>query len=263
MRNLDLKNKVAIVTASTSGIGLAIALTLAENNAKVYMAARNKQKADQIINNHKDLDLNFVYFDANDKQSFSSFIKEVYKKEKRIDILVNNFGLTNAEDGVILNTNHTNFEEIVMRNIDSTYIASQEAINIMMKQHSGSIINISSIASRMSDIARIAYSTSKALINSLTQNIALQVGMFGIRCNAILPGLIETDFSKKLPQTMIDLFVSSIPLSRIGYPQDIADTALFLSSDLSSYITGQLIAVSGGLDGGNTPLYGPLYAKKK
>ena len=261
MKTTNLNGKVAVVTASTSGIGLAIALTLAANHAKVYMAARNQEKVEEIKKQNPTLKLEFVYFDANEKSSYTSFVQEVYKKEQRLDILVNNFGLTNNEDNTILNTDYSTYENIILNNIESVYVPAQEAIKYMMKQNSGSIINISSIASNMADITRIAYSTSKSLINSLTKNISTQVAKYGIRCNAVLPGLINTSFSKRLPPEMIDMFVKSIPEARIGEPEDIANAVLFFASDLSLYVTGETLTVAGGF-GNVTPLYAPLYSKK-
>ena len=263
MNTMDLKNKVAIVTACTSGIGLSIALTLAQNSAKVYMAARNKQKADQIINDHKDLDLNFVYFDASDIESYKNFVNEVANKEGRLDILVNNFGGTDMNvDKTIFDTNYDDYIKIVNENLASIFIPSQQAVNVMKHQGFGSIINISSIGSLVPDVTRIAYSTTKSMINSLSQNMAVQVAKYGIRVNAVLPGMTNTNaVSNNLPKEFLTEFLKNVPIGRIGEPEDISNMVLFLASDLSTYITGEIISVAGGF-GKPTPLYAMMYSKK-
>lgn len=253
---MNVKDKVAIVTASTKGIGLESALLLAKHGAKVYLAARNQELAENIINQHKELGLNFVKFDVKDESTIANAIKEVYEKEKRIDVLVNNFGASNPmKDKTIFDTEYNYYIENLNDNIKSVFITSQVACNYM-KDNGGSIINISSIGSITPDLSRISYVTSKAAINSLTENIALQGGKYNIRCNAVLPGLTATDAVKNnMPKEFIDIFVNSTPLSRAGLPIEVANAVLFFASEESSYITGQILAVSGGF-GNTTPIYG-------
>ena len=264
MTNMSLKNKVAIVTASTNGIGLSIALKLAENEATVYLAARNKEKVDAIINEHKDLKLKFVYFDASVKESYKTFVNDVYQQEKRIDILVNNFGSTNMKlDKTIFDTNYEDYLKILEGNISSVYIPTQEAVKFMKEQNSGSIINISSIGSLVPDVTRLAYSTSKTTINALTKNIAIQTAKYGIRVNAVLPGLTNTNAAAtNLPPEFLNQFLKNVPIGRMGEPEDISNMVLYLASDLSTYITGEIISVAGAF-GKGTPLYAMMYADKK
>lgn len=255
---MKLTNKIAIVTASTKGIGLESALILAKNGAKVYMAARNIDLFKKISDEYNNLDLNYVFFDATDKDSIKKSIIDVFSKEGRIDILVNNFGGSDVKkDKTIIDTSPEDFMKTCESNIMSVYITTHEACKIMMNQESGgSIINISSIGSINPDISRIGYVTSKSLINSLTENVACQMGKYNIRCNAILPGLIETNAVKQnLDVNFINKFSSSVPLKRIGKPNEIAEVVLFLASDMSSYITGQLLEVAGGF-GKTTPIFG-------
>lgn len=253
---MKLSNKIAVVTAATKGIGLASALILAKNGATVYLGARNKELADEIIKKHKDLKLKFVNFDAKDENSIKKMINDVYDAEGSIDILVNNYGQGNAEkDLSIFDTNIDIYMEILNYNIKSVFIACQEACIKMKKTGGGSIVNISSIGSISPDIARIGYCTSKATINSLTQNIAAHGAKYQIRCNAILPGYIETLASKThMPESFLNEFIKNTPLSRVGKPEDIANCVLFLASDDSSYLTGELIPVAGGFSN-VTPLY--------
>ncbi len=254
---MQLKNKIAIVTASTRGIGLETALVLAKNGATVYLAARNEKLANEIIKKHNDLKLKYIYFDIENENSIEEAIKQVYSLEKEINILVNNFGTSNpVNDKTIFNTEYSEFIKTFDKNLKSVFITSKAVCNLM-KEKGCSIINISTIGSITPDISRICYVCSKAAINALTQNIALHAGKYNIRCNAILPGLIETDALKNnMPQQFIDLFLKNVPLNRSGQVNDIAKAVLFLASDDSSYITGQIIAVAGGFGNNNSPLYG-------
>lgn len=260
---MKLKNKVAIVTASTKGIGLATSLTLAKHGAKVYLAARNKDLADQVIQSHPDLDLHFVKFDATNDATLTSMVEEVFSKEKHIDILVNNYGGNDpSKDKTIFDTTTDDYFHTLELNIKSVFVTSQAVANKMKETGGGSIINVSTIGSIVPDVARIAYATSKAAINSLTQNIAVHGGKYGIRCNAVLPGLTNTDAVKNnLPQQFIDLFIGATPIGRPGEPEDIANAILYFASDESSYVTGQILAVAGGF-GQVTPMYS-FFGNKK
>lgn len=259
---MKLKGKIAIVTASTKGIGLSSALALAKEGARVYLAARNKQLVDEIILNNKELDLKYVNFDATNDESLKKMIYDVVSIENKIDILVNNFGGNNpSKDKTIIDTEANDFLETIKLNLMSVFVPSQEASRVMMKNGGGSIINISTIGSINPDISRIGYVTSKAAINSLTQNIAVQLGKYKIRCNAILPGLINTNAVKNnLSDEFVDVFTSCTPLQRVGEPEDISNAVVFLASDDSSYITGQLLEVAGGF-GNSTPIIG-MFNKK-
>lgn len=260
---MKLNNKIAIVTASTKGIGLASALLLAQNGATVYLAARNKALAEEVINKHKDLKLKYVYFEASDTKSLSTMIEEVFSKEKRIDILVNNYGGNDPKrDKTIFDTTPEDYLQMFESNLKSVYIASQAAALKMKETGGGSIINISTVGSIVPDVARIAYVTSKAAINSLTQNIAVHGAQYNIRCNAVLPGLTATNAVKEnMPQQFVDVFLGSTPLKRAGTPEDIANAVLFFASDESSYITGHVLPVAGGF-GQVTPVYS-VFNKKQ
>lgn len=254
---MKLKDKVAIVTASTKGIGLATAIKLAEAGAIVYLAARNQVLANEIINQHPYLKLKYVNFDATNDASLTAMVEDVYINEKRIDILVNNYGGGNpSKDGTIFDTAVNDYLKIFNDNLKSVFVTSQAVANKMKLTGGGSIINVSTIGSITPDISRIAYVTSKAAINALTQNIAVHGGKFNIRCNAVLPGLTNTDAVKNnMPEEFVDLFLKVTPLNRAANPDDIANAILFFASDEASYITGQILAVAGGF-GGITPLYG-------
>lgn len=253
-----LENKVAIVTASTRGIGLSCAEILSLNGAIVYLACRNEEKAKSCIKHisSKGGIVKFIYFDADKDETYESMIEDVVKNETRLDILINNFGYTNIQmDRDIINTDTCEFLEILNKNIKSVYMPCKKAIPYMIENGGGSIVNVSSIASIVPDLSRVAYTVSKSAINSLTKNIALQYAKNGIRCNAVLPGLINTDASMdNMDKSFLDSFLENVPLNRVGKPLDIAKAVLYFASDDSSYITGSLLEVAGGYALG-TPQY--------
>ena len=259
-----LENKIALVTSSTRGIGLAIAKKLSEHGAKVYLAVRRldagKEIANEIISNGGNADV--VYFDGEKPETYKTMIREVIAKENRLDILVNNYGGTDVKlDLDVVNGDEDAFFDIVKDNLQSVYLPSKEVIPYMIKNGGGSIINISTIGSVIPDLSRVAYVVSKAAINSLTQNIAVQYAKSGVRCNAVLPGLIATDAAKNnMSQEFINGFLRHVPLNRVGEPEDIANAVLFYASDESSYITGDILEVAGGF-GMPTPIYGDAIKK--
>lgn len=256
---MSVRNKIALVTSSTRGIGLACATILAQNGAKVYFAVRNLEKGNEAVNNLKDkgYKADTVYFDSTDLKSHSSMIDEVYSKEKKIDILVNNFGGTDVKkDTTLLDGDSESFFEIMNKNIESVYYPCKRALKYMKENKSGSIVNISSIGGHIPDISRTAYGTSKAAINHLTKCIAVQYAKFGIRCNGVMPGFIATDASmQNMSKEFLDIFLKNVPLARVGETSDIANAVLFLAGDSSSYMTGEILEVAGGF-GKPTPLYG-------
>ena len=246
---MRLRNKVVLVTASTRGIGLAIVKKCAAEGARVYMAARNLERAEEIA---KTMDhVSCVYNDATQPDSFSS-----------MDVLVNNFGTSNP--GKDLDFAHTDpqvFLDTVTLNLRSVFLASQAAARHMAAQGGGSIVNISSVGGLVPDISQAAYGTSKAAINYLTKLIAVQEAKNHIRCNAVLPGMTATEaVEQHLSGDFRNLFLRHIPLGRMGLPEEIAEAVCYFAGDASAYTTGQILTVSGGF-GLATPLYGDLSGK--
>lgn len=254
---MKLKDKVILVTASTRGIGLAIVKKCVEEGARVYMAARNLERARELASSLKDVKC--VYNDATMPESFSAMVEEVVQDAGRIDVLVNNFGTSNpAKDRDFTNTDATVFLDTVNINLRSVFIASQAAAKHMAQHGGGSIINISSVGGVVPDISQVAYGTSKAAINYLTKLIAVHEAKHNIRCNAVLPGMTATEaVEKHLPQDFRNLFLRQIPLGRIGLPEEIAEAVCYFASDTSAYTTGQTLTVSGGF-GLATPIYGDV-----
>ena len=258
---MRLKDKVILVTASTRGIGLSIVKKCAEEGAYVYMAARNMERAPEIVNTMNGVKC--VYNDATKPETFSSMVEDVVRDAGRIDVLVNNFGTSSpGKDLDFANTDHQIFIDTVTINLRSVFIASQAAARHMANQGGGSIINISSVGGEVPDISQIAYGTSKAAINYLTKLIAVQEGKHHIRCNAVLPGMTATEaVEKNLSDEFKNLFLRHIPLDRIGQPEEIAEAVCYFASDASAYTTGQILTVSGGF-GLATPVYADLSNKK-
>ena len=256
---MRLKDKVVLITASTRGIGLACVKKCAKEGARVYMAARNVERAQEIANTLNGVKC--VYNDAMKPETFTSMVEDVVKDAGRIDMLVNNFGTSNP--GKDLDFAHTDpqvFLDTVNLNLRSVFMASQAAAK-HMANHGGSIINISSVGGLVPDISQVAYGTSKAAINYLTKLIAVQEAKHNIRCNAVLPGMTATEaVEKNLTEEFRNLFLRHIPLGRIGLPEEIAEAVVYFASDTSAYTTGQILTISGGF-GLATPVYGDLANK--
>ena len=257
---MRLMDKVVLITASTRGIGLSCVKACAREGAKVYMAARNLERAQEIANTLNDVKC--VYNDATKPETFTSMVEDVVKDVGRIDVLVNNFGTSNpGKDLDFTNTDPQIFLDTVNLNLRSVFMASQAAAKHMAVQGGGSIINISSVGSIVPDISQVAYGTSKAAINYLTKLIAVHEAKNNIRCNAVLPGMTATEaVEKHLSEEFRSLFLRHIPLGRMGLPKEIADAVVYFASDESAYTTGQILTVSGGF-GLATPVYGDLVNK--
>ncbi len=257
---MRLKDKVVLITASTRGIGLACVKKCTKEGARVYMAARNVERAQEIANTLNGVKC--VYNDAMKPETFTSMVEDVVKDAGRIDVLVNNFGTSNP--GKDLDFAHTDpqvFWDTVNLNLRSVFMASQAAAKYMAQQQNGSIINISSVGGLVPDISQVAYGTSKAAINYLTKLIAVQEAKHNIRCNAVLPGMTATEaVEKNLTEEFRSLFLRHIPLQRMGLPEEIAAAVVYLASDEAAYTTGQILTVSGGF-GLATPVYGDLANK--
>lgn len=261
---MRLKNKVVLVTASTRGIGLACVEACAKEGATVYMAARNLEAAAKVAGELNGLGyrVKYVYNDAGIPETFLSMVDEVVANEGRLDVLVNNFGISNPKKDLdFSHTDVNDYLDIVTVNLRSVFMASQAAAKHMAGNGGGSIVNISSIGGLVPDISQIAYGSSKAAINYLTKLIAVQEASNGIRCNAVLPGMTATEaVSKNLSDDFRALFLRHIPLRKIGLPEEVAAAVVYFAADESASTTGQILAVSGGF-GLATPIYGEVAAQ--
>ena len=260
---MELKDKVALVTSATRGIGFASALKLAEKGATVYLGVRRMDDTQEICDKYPELKMIPVYFNAYEEETYKSMIDTIIEKEGKLDILVNNFGTsTPAKDFDLVNTDEEYFFGIIKANVGTVYSISKNAVPHMIKNGGGSIVNISSIGGAIPDISRIAYGVSKSAVNNLTQQMAMQYARHGVRVNAVLPGLTATDAAlDNMPEDFRKSFLSHVPLNRMGTPEDMANAVYFFASDLSSYITGDIMEVAGGY-GLGTPQYADYVGSK-
>ena len=243
-----LKGKVSVVTGGSRGIGRSICLKFAEQGSDIIFTYRSsKEKAESLRDELCKFGVKCegIMSDASDYNSSQNLIEHITKKYTKIDILVNNAGIT--KDGLLMRMTEEDFDKVVSVNMKSVFNMTKSIQRIMLKQRSGSIINLSSIVGVKGNAGQSNYSASKAGIIGFTKSIALELGSRNIRCNAIAPGFIQTEMTDKLDEKTIDLWKNSIPLKRGGEGEDVSNVCLFLASDLSSYVTGQVINVCGGL----------------
>jgi 3-oxoacyl-[acyl-carrier protein] reductase len=245
-----LDKKVALVTAATMGIGLACVKALAASGAITYIGGLKDAAADKALAECQQagLKVKFIEFNAFKYETYQVMVENVIKAEGRLDILVNNFGIGNpGKDLDLIHGDPEAFFDILHKNIGSVYLSCRYAIPQMIKQGSGSIINIASIGGIQPDISRLGYATSKAAIIYMSKNIAVQYAAKGVRCNVVAPGMIGTNAVKaNMSPEFQKAFLRHVPLGRMGEPEDIANAVLFFASDDSSYITGSVQEVAGG-----------------
>ncbi len=240
------KRKIAIVTGGASGIGLAIAQKFVENKITTIIVGRDMAKLSAAGKKLGKL-CKPLSFDLNNLSFIPEMINNLIKENERIDILVNNAGINLKKDFTEVTDNE--FEKIMLTNVTSMFALSREVVKFMMQAETGSIINISSMASQYGIPKVIAYSASKAAIEGMTRAMAVELSPKGIRVNCIAPGFIATDMSAKALNNDIERkakVISRTPMGKLGMPADVADAALFLASLESAYITGVVLPVDGG-----------------
>jgi 3-oxoacyl-[acyl-carrier protein] reductase len=247
-----LEGKVAIVTGAARGIGEAIALKFADHGASVafsYVSDSSAEKATALEEKMKALGVNAKAYKSNagDFAQCEAFVADVLDKFKTVDICVNNAGI--SKDNLLMRMSPEQWDDVIKVNLNSVFYMTKQVIKPMMKARNGAIINMSSIIGEMGNGGQSSYAASKAGVIGFTKSIAKELGSRNIRCNAIAPGFVETDMTSYLKEgATADKYKASIPLGRFASAEDIANTALFLASDLGAYITGQTISVCGGLN---------------
>lgn len=244
---MDLSEKVAVVTGSSKGIGKAIVLELAACGAKVVVSGRNKDKVDAVRNEikHNGGEAIGIPADISKMEDASNLINKTLEKWERINILVNNAGIT--RDNLIMRMSEEDWEAVLKTNLTGTFNCIKSVTRQMMKQRSGYIINIASVVGIMGNAGQANYAASKAGIIGLTKSVARELASRGITCNAIAPGFIDTEMTDRLDEKIKENLAQQIPLGRIGKVEDVSKIVAFLGSDNASYITGQVINVDGGL----------------
>lgn len=243
-----LKGKSALITGSTRGIGRAIAELFAKNGAHIILNARNMEKAKVVANDlieKYNVKVDIVLFDVSNYEEVKKGFREVFSITKKLDIVVNNAGI--LDDALIGMVTQEQIEKTFAINTFGVLYVAQYAARLMNRNKSGSIINISSIIGTNGNEGQAVYGGSKAAVIGITKSLAKELALNNIRVNAIAPGFIDTDMTRSLPKDKFEERMTSIKMGRIGKPEDIAKTALYLASDLSEYVTGQVIGVDGGM----------------
>lgn len=243
-----LENKVALVTGAAKGIGRAIVQSLASEGAKIAFTYRSSQKeADELIEILQKNNKNIKAYksDASSFNETTSLVEQVVKDFGTIDILVNNAGIT--RDGLLLRMSEKDWDDVLSHNLKSVFNFTKSVTKIMIGHRSGKIINISSVVGITGNAGQANYVASKAGMIGFTKAMALELGSRNIQVNTIAPGYIETEMTEKLNEKQKELILGSIPLRRIAMPDEVAKAVVFLASSDANYITGQTLAVDGGL----------------
>ena len=244
---MELKDKVALVTGGAQGIGRTISEEMARAGAHVVLGDVNLEGAQaraEAINNSGG-SASAVKIDVSNVTEVREVFDFIMKDKKPVDIVVNNAGIT--RDGLMVRMKESDWDLVLDINLKGSFLCSQQAAKQMMKQKSGAIVNIASIVGVMGNFGQANYSASKAGVIGLTKTLAREVASRGIRVNAIAPGFIDTEMTRVLDEEVRQKLIEQIPLARLGLPEDVARCVNFLVSDKSSYITGQVINLNGGM----------------
>jgi 3-oxoacyl-[acyl-carrier protein] reductase len=242
-----VSGKIALVTGGAQGIGEAISMTLAKEGASVAVVDVNLEKAQETASNIKKLGVEAEAYkaDVSNTAEVEAVVDKILDKFKRIDILVNNAGVT--RDNLLIRMSEQEWDLVIAINLKGTFNFTKAVGRIMMKQRGGNIVNISSVIGLMGNAAQTNYSASKAGVIGITKSVAKELASRNVRVNAICPGYIQTAMTDKLSAEVKAKMLEFIPTKTMGTPQDVANTALFLASDLSSYVTGETVRVDGGM----------------
>ncbi len=243
-----LENKTAIITGATRGIGRGVAVEFAKQGANIaftYSSSVDAANALEIELNALGIKAKGYQSNAAEFETAQELAKEVLKEFGSIDVLVNNAGIT--KDNLLMRISEDDFDKVIEVNLKSVFNLTKAVIRPMMKQRSGSIINMSSVVGLKGNAGQSNYAASKSGILGFSKSVALELGSRNIRSNVIAPGFIETEMTEKLDEATVQSWRNSIPLKRGGTPLDIANACVFLASNMSSYITGQTLSVDGGM----------------
>ena len=243
----DLAGKTAIITGASRGIGKAIAIQLASHGTNISMVARNEDALNTVqkIIRHSRGEVQSLIADVSNLESFSEVVTQTIEKWKKVDILVNNAGIT--RDNIIMRMKEDEWDSVMDINLKGCFNGIKSVTRPMMKNKGGRIINITSVIGQIGNTGQSNYAASKAGIMGLTKSIAKELGSRNITINSVAPGYISTDMTDQLENDVKEKLITSIPLRRLGTPEDVANMVCFLVSDEAAYITGQTFNVDGGM----------------
>ena len=244
---MELADQVAVVTGSARGIGKTIAMILAKAGANIVISDLNVEAGKETVEEINDMGREAIWVEADVSKSDQAnlLIETTQEKFGRLDILVNNAGIT--RDNLLMRMSEDEWDSVIAVNLKGTYNCIRAATKIFMKQRTGRIVNIASVVGQMGNAGQANYASSKAGVIGLTKSVAKEFAARNILVNAVAPGFIETAMTEKLPEKAREMLLQLIPLAKLGQPEDVAKVVLFLSSSRSSYITGQVINVDGGM----------------
>ncbi|OHE78600.1 MAG: 3-oxoacyl-[acyl-carrier-protein] reductase [Verrucomicrobia bacterium RIFCSPHIGHO2_12_FULL_41_10] len=246
-----LKGKSAFITGGTAGIGKEIALLFARQGADVAIVGTSRERAEEVVKELESVKQDpvqkilFFLIDVSKTNEVEGIVQKLIADWGKVDILVNNAGIT--RDQLLLRMSEEEWDQVLAVNLKSVYNTCRALYRPMMKARTGSVINITSVIGLTGNVGQANYAASKAGMIGFTKSLAKELAGRGIRANCIAPGYIETPMTEKLPANVKEEVLKKIPLGRIGQPRDIAQAALYLASDLASYVTGQVFAVDGGM----------------
>lgn len=245
MKNL-LEGKIVLITGASRGIGKAIAKAMAAEGASIAFTHTSMNEALETEKELAEMGVKVKRYqsDASNYDEAVKVVNDVVATWGRVDVLVNNAGIT--RDSLLMRMSPESWDEVISKNLKSVYNYSQACSSVMLRQRSGCIVNMSSVVGLHGNAGQCNYAASKAGIIGLTQSLAKEFGSRGIRVNAIAPGFIQTDMTQSLSEEVKQMWINDIPLKRAGVVEDIASVAVFLASEMSAYITGQVLQVDGG-----------------
>ena len=245
---MKLEGKIALVTGASQGLGKAIALKLAENGADVAIIFVGPQEP--ALETKAEIEAlgrraECYPCDVRDEQAVEDTVAQVKKDLGKVDILVNNAGVT--RDGLVMMMKESDFDAVIDTNLKGTFLCMKAVSRIMMKQRYGRIVNLSSVVGLRGNAGQVNYAASKAGVIGMTKSLAKELASRGVTVNAVAPGFIETDMTAAMPEAAKTATLAAIPMGRLGAPEDVAKAVAFLASDEAAYVTGQVLAVDGGM----------------
>ncbi|MEL6589286.1 MAG: 3-oxoacyl-[acyl-carrier-protein] reductase [Bacteroidota bacterium] len=244
----QLEGKTALITGATRGIGRAIALKYGEQGADVAFTYRSSvQHAESLEAELKAMGVQAVGYqaDAANFEQTQELVKNIYERFGKLDVVINNAGIT--KDTLLLRMSEEQWSNVIQTNLNSCFFTTKAVLRNMLKARAGSFINISSVVGLQGNAGQANYAASKAGIIGFTKSVAREIGSRGIRANVVAPGFIRTEMTAELPEKELEIWLKNIPLQRAGEVEDVANLCVFLGSDQSTYITGQVLNVDGGM----------------